>query len=102
VQSAFSRNRTNISDLADANNAFFFSQRCSYAANESASVAEVAMHCVYCGVDYEENETCLCLPPVRAGQVECPSKPAGVWGEADFKWSVQEYPVRVAPFINLV
>jgi hypothetical protein len=65
-------------------------------------VAEVAMHCVYCGVDYEENETCLCLPPVRAGQVECPSKPAGVWGEADFQWSVQELPVRVAPFINLV
>lgn len=59
------------------------------------------MHCAYCGVDYEENETCLCLPPVRAGKLEGP-KADGPWGEADVKWSVREQTVPVAPFINLV
>jgi hypothetical protein len=60
------------------------------------------MHCVYCGVDYEENETCLCLPPVRSGKVEGPTKAECAWGEADMKWSVREQSVSVAPFINLV
>lgn len=60
------------------------------------------MHCVYCGVDYDEGETCLCLPPVRAGRVEPPMKADCAWGEADPKWSVREHPVSVAPFINLV
>ncbi len=60
------------------------------------------MHCVYCGVDYEENETCLCLPPVRAGKLETPAKADGPWGEADVKWSVREQTASVAPFINLI
>jgi hypothetical protein len=60
------------------------------------------MHCIYCGVDYEENETCLCLPPVRSGKMEAPTRADGPWGEADVNWSVRDQTASVAPFINLV
>jgi len=60
------------------------------------------MHCAYCGVDYEENETCLCLPPVRATELQPFVKADCAWGEADVTWSVRERSVPVAPFINMV
>lgn len=60
------------------------------------------MHCVYCGVDYDDNETCLCLPPVRAGKLETDQRPECAWGEADLRWSVRDHAVTVAPFVNLV
>jgi hypothetical protein len=50
---------------------------------------EVAMHCAYCGVDYNSEEACLCLPSVRAGKVEdaASAKVTGPWGEATAEWS---------------
>ena len=62
------------------------------------------MHCPYCCADYGEGETCLCLPPVRAGKMVEPSvKPAGPWGEADQEWSLRrDDAASTAPFINLV
>ena len=49
------------------------------------------MHCVYCGVDYSPEETCLCLPPVRPGKAEAETKVAGPWGEATAEWSAKPH-----------
>jgi hypothetical protein len=49
------------------------------------------MFCAYCGVHYELEESCLCLPP--AGQVTRLAAEAvrvhGVWGEAPAEWSIK-------------
>ena len=46
------------------------------------------MHCAYCGVDYNWDEACLCLPHAR-DEVVSVRKISGPWGEAALEWSLQ-------------
>jgi hypothetical protein len=49
------------------------------------------MFCVYCGVHYELEESCLCLP--SPGKVPGLAAEAirvhGAWGEAPAEWSIK-------------
>ena len=49
------------------------------------------MFCAYCGVHYEVEECCLCLP--SGGKVTDFAADAvrirGVWGEAPVEWSIK-------------
>ena len=47
------------------------------------------MHCVYCGVDYSLEDSCLCLPPARKQVIASPPRVEGPWGEAARNWSAR-------------
>ena len=47
------------------------------------------MHCVYCGVDYNPEDHCLCLPPARKEVTASLPNVEGPWGEAGRDWSAR-------------
>ena len=46
------------------------------------------MHCVYCGVDYNLEEGCWCLPVAASKMISSSERVNVPWGEAAAEWSV--------------
>jgi hypothetical protein len=47
------------------------------------------MHCVYCGVDYNLEDGCWCLPPAESNAISRPDRVDVPWGEAAAAWSMR-------------
>lgn len=47
------------------------------------------MDCPYCHVSYSWEESCFCLPPLRAVNVLPTTVVNGEWGEATASWSLE-------------